>query len=604
LQKELEKAITFYKKRNYNDCLNVLLEIEKRNNLDENFANQISKYKLLSLLSLQRFAEAHALYDQQIENYSKNNKWEKVLESYLAKIRIYIWEWKREQAMMFVTQGEKILEQIDNLTPALIAKKGLFLFWKGHINFLQYHVQESIKLLQQAIAFSDKHSLPETKHHSMHRMALALGFLGKYQQAIEMLKKVLHYFKENGNDLATAGILHNLGVFYAEKGEYQKSRQLFEEKALLVGQTPHDIAAIGDSCWREGEPEKGLELMEQGIGKIKQQLQDEYQNAIYHFILGNLYSRKGEYDRAKQCYQKTIAISEKLNELSLIGFSKIGIAIFYYQSGELEKAKKYGLTALQIFENIDRKYGLGWAHFILAKIYYEKLEKEKAFSHANRCLDLRMAMANKQDMALILRDLLIFLLEDNKFDEIDDFFHQLEVLAKEKNNRIINHNYLLAKALILKSKSRPKSWIQAIDILEKIASEQIADYNTTLVALINLCDLLLNEFGISDDMEILADLETHSSRILDIAQKQNSYSLRVEAYHIRIITLWLQAQHAKVDINIQNAKRLLQEAEELANSYGLLRLSKKIGSQNDKMLEKLETWDEFIRKYYDFIKTS
>ncbi|MGC9778523.1 MAG: hypothetical protein HZR80_04715 [Candidatus Heimdallarchaeota archaeon] len=181
---------------------------------------------------------------------------------------------------------------------------------------------------------------------------------------------------------------------------------------------------------------------------------------------------------------------------------------------------------------------------------------------------------------------------------------QLEEVASTTDNRIVRQNCQLSETLILKSKGRPKYWTQAIDILEKIVSEPIATYNTTLVALINLCELLLNEFSISGDEEVLNDLQTHTSRLLDIAQKQNSYTLRVEVYHIRIITLWLQAQHTKLDINIQNACRLLQEARDLADSHGLIKLSSKITTQNDKMLDQLENWDEFIRKYYDFIKSS
>ena len=59
-----------------------------------------------------------------------------------------------------------------------------------------------------------------------------------------------------------------------------------------------------------------------------------------------------------------------------------------------------------------------------------------------------------------------------------------------------------------------------------------------------------------------------------------------------------------LDINIQNARRLLQEARELAESHGLVKLATKITTQNEKMLDQLENWDEFIRKYYEFIKAS
>ena len=215
-----------------------------------------------------------------------------------------------------------------------------------------------------------------------------------------------------------------------------------------------------------------------------------------------------------------------------------------------------------------------------------------------------MAMGNKQDIAQTLRFLITFLLEKESLDEIETYMSQFEKTAAATDNRIVRQNYSLSKALILKSKGRPKYWTQAIDILEEIVSEPIATYNTTVVAMVNLCELLLNEYSISGDEEVLTDLETHTSRLLDIAQKQNSYKFRVEAYHVRIISLWLQAQHTKVEIDIQNARRLLQEAIDLADSYGLVKLTSRITTQYDNMLEKLENWDGFIRKYYEFIKQS
>jgi tetratricopeptide (TPR) repeat protein len=316
-----------------------------------------------------------------------------------------------------------------------------------------------------------------------------------------------------------------------------------------------------------------------------------------------LNNRIGNKEEALKLYKKTIKQARILPRLGVKGLSHIGIANVYYFRGELDKALEHAQAALKIFEQIERKYGLGWAHFSMMKIYHEMNDYEQALTHGQLCLDHRMVMGNKQDIAQTLRFLIMILLEKERYDETEEYMLQFEQLAKTTENRIVQQNFQLAKALILKSKGRPKYWMQAIDLLEKIVSESIRTYETTLVALINLCELLLNEYSISGDEEVLTDLKTHSSRLLDIAQNQNSYILRVEAYHIRITILWLQAQHTKMEINMQNARRLLQEAHELAESHGLNKLAAKITNQNDKMLEKLENWDEFIRKYYKFIQT-
>jgi hypothetical protein len=186
---------------------------------------------------------------------------------------------------------------------------------------------------------------------------------------------------------------------------------------------------------------------------------------------------------------------------------------------------------------------------------------------------------------------------------VNTYFKQLKELASETDDAITNRCYRLSEALVLKSKTRPKYWIQAIDILEELANDKIVDYELSVTGLILLCELLLNEFSISGDEDVLLDLQTHTSRVVEIAKKQNIYSLRVEAHNLRILSFWIQAQYSKIDIDIQNTRKLLREAKELADEKGLVKLAQKIGNQHTQLLEQLHNWNEFISKYYEFIKS-
>jgi len=597
------ELMSLFKARKFDECLNTVLDLEKQNDLSVGQKKIITDFKIRTYINLNRFSEAHNIFDRAIEIYSKNKDWEKVLENLISKIRMINAEGKFKEALELVEQGELVLKRINKLTAGLIESKGWLLYWRGFVYNWFYKTKESVEYFHVSLDFAEKNALDDIKGQTLHWLGNGYGSLGDYDLALKYQKQALHYFKEIEDEFNIAHLLHNISVIYAEKGEYKKSREYMNKRFKIFGEYPHGIASIGDSYWREGEIEKGLEYMERGLEKAREHFKNAEENPIVQFILANLNGRKGNQEEAMKLYQKILSLDGKTPFRSLIGFSYVGISNIHFHRGELDKAINHAQRALKIFEVFGGKYGMGWAHFVLSKINYEKNDYENALLHAQTCLDLRMAMGNKQDISQSIRFLITFLLEKESFDETDMYLDQLEELVSTTDNRIVKHNYLLSKALILKSKGRPKHWIQAIDFLEEIACEPIADYNTTLVALINLCELLLNEFSISGDEEVLNDLQTHTSRLLDIAQKQNSYTLRVEAYHIRIVTLWLQAQHSKLDINIQNARRLLQEARDLADSHGLIKLASKITTQNDKMLDQLENWDEFIRKYYDFIKT-
>ncbi len=598
----LEDVTSLFKRRKYDECLKIIHEIEEQNKLKVAQKKEIAVFKIRSLIHLKKFSKAYRITNQAIKKYSEKNDWENVLENIIVKIRIVQSEWKLEEALELVDQGESIYKQGKKPTAGLIESKGWLLYWKGFIYHFLYKPKESIKLLHKSLDFAEENSLYDVSGQTLHWLGNGYGTIGEYELCFKYQYQALEYFKEIGDELNVAHLLHNISVSYAEIGEYKKTRECLKERFKITGEYPHGIAAVGDSYWREGELEKGLEYINRGLDDLQEQYEKTDTGFIVTFILANLNSRIGKMNEAMELYLKTIELASVFPRLATIGYSHVGISTVYFFRGELEKALEHAIEALRILENSKNKYGIGWAHFSLMKIYHEKNEYENALSHAQTCLDIRMTMGNKQDIAQTLRFLITFLLEKESFDETDSYLNQFEILASTTDNRIVNQNYRLSKALILKSNVRPKYWTQAIDILEKIVCEPIATYNTTLVAMINLCEILLNEYSISGDEEALNDLQTHTSRLLDIAQKQNSYTLRVEAYHIRIISLWLQAQHSKMDINIQNARRLLQEARDLAESHGLLKLASKITTQNDRMLDKFENWDEFIRKYYEFIK--
>jgi tetratricopeptide (TPR) repeat protein len=597
MENNLEEALELFKTMKYEECLNAILEIEKQDRLDAAQKRKITELKIQSLANSKKFAEAHRIVDQAIERHTNDKEWEKVLENLIMRISILNTNWKLDEALEVIDQGEEILEK-KKLTAGLIESKGWLLYWKGFIYNFQYKPSEAIKWLQKSLSFAEKNSLIKVKGQTLHWLGNQYGILGEYDLCLKYQNQALQHFRDIGDEINVAHLLHNMAVTYAEIGNYKKTREFLRERFKITGEYSHGITVIADSYWREGELEKGLEYIKHGLEKFK----NVDQNFIVTFILANLNSRIGKMDEAKELYEKTIRLASVFPRVSTIGFCHVGISTVYYFRGELDKALEHANESLRILEKCENKYGMGWAHFSLMKIYHEKDDYENALLHGQTCLDLRMAMGNNQDIAQTLRFLITFLLEREGYDETDSYLKQLKELTGKTDNRIVRQNYQLSEALILKAKGRPKHWTQAIDILEEIVREPIATYNTTLVALINLCEILLNEYSISGDEEVLNDLQTHTSRLLDIAQKQNSYRLRVEAYHIRIISLWLQAQHSKLDINIQNARRLLQEARDLADSHGLMKLASKITTQYDIMLEKLVNWDDFIKKYYEFIK--
>jgi len=349
----LEEIMSLFKARKFEECLNGVLDFEKQNNLSSNQKKKISDIRIQSFINLEKFTEAHNIYDHAINKYSESKDWENVLENLIYKIRILNGEWKLKEALEVIDQVESILKQVKKLTAGLIESKGWLLYWKGFIHHFLYKTKESIEYLHESLDFAENNSLNVIKGQTLHWLGNGYGVLGEYDLALKYKNQALQHFKELGDERNVAHLLHNISITYAEKGEYKKTRECFKERFKITGEYPHAIAAIGDSYWREGELEKGLEYIERGLEKLSEQFKNIDKNFIVSFIIANLYSRIGKMDEAMELYKKTIELASVFPRLTTIGYCNVGISTVYFFRGELENALEHAKEALRIFEDIE-----------------------------------------------------------------------------------------------------------------------------------------------------------------------------------------------------------------------------------------------------------
>ena len=89
---------------------------------------------------------------------------------------------------------------------------------------------------------------------------------------------------------------------------------------------------------------------------------------------------------------------------------------------------------------------------------------------------------------------------------------------------------------------------------EQVVEEEVAWHEIKVLALLNLCDLLLRELRISGDREILIEIQQHVHRLQEIAKTQYSHRVLAETYV-------LQAKLALIDLEVSRARQLLNQAQ-------------------------------------------
>jgi tetratricopeptide (TPR) repeat protein len=421
-------------------------------------------------------------------------------------------------------------------------------------------------------------------------------------------------------------------------------RSLYEDVVKLAEQTYKESLGLGKNIlsvdillimanaliWLE-QTEKIHDIIKQGEELLKtlpQELLADYKQreAYIAFLKGWFYIWKNDADRALKHLEHSISLQEEFGTKQKIASSLGAIAwVFTFLKVDYDRALEYAERSITIAEESGNKWCIGYCIMIMSKIHLAKGDLDPGIILCEKSLTFFNDLNNKYMVGFILRPLgeahrqrgeldralecleqslavykefgelmaiarihgrLIQILIDKGDLELArqhlDEFEQINNKLKEKK---VNLLYLYYKALILKTSPRARNRGKAEEILNQILEDEDSSFELILQALTNLCELLLTELRMTNDLEVLDELTQFIARLLNIAEKSHSYSILCETY-------LLQAKLSLLTFDIKKAQRFLTQAQQIAERFDLNLLEKKIATENEDFLKKLDLWEK------------
>ncbi len=348
--------------------------------------------------------------------------------------------------------------------------------------------------------------------------------------------------------------------------------------------------------------------------------------AYLSYVNGWYYTYRNDADSAIKNFEHSLTLREEIGSKKEIAQSLSGIALALGKvKGELVQAIKYAERAFATAKESNNKWSTAWSLQVMAGLYGNKGEIEKAINFYEQSLALYKEINSKRYMSLVLNNivevyrqlgeldralecieqsivlnreldnlkivannhdyLIQILIEKGELERAQQSFHNLEQLNKQLKDKKVNVTYLFDKALLLKTSSRTRNRAEAEEILKQILEEEDLDYELILKALLSLCELLLIELRLTNDLEVLDELNQFIARLLDIAKKSHSYWILCE-------TLLIQAKLSLLTFNIKHAQRFLTQAQQIAERFGLNNLATKISDEQEDLLKKSDLWEK------------
>ncbi|MFX1480086.1 MAG: tetratricopeptide repeat protein [Promethearchaeota archaeon] len=216
----------------------------------------------------------------------------------------------------------------------------------------------------------------------------------------------------------------------------------------------------------------------------------------------------------------------------------------------------------------------------IAESYLHLKEYDKAIRYAKDAIRIK----NRFILPHVLKALIEIYLSKGDIEKAKVYFekfHDNRELLEIKRFKFLD---IYLNALILKSSLRARDRIKAEDLLKEFALNNTIPSEQRIYGIINLCDIYLTELKITNDPEIIDEIQPYIQELLDIASRQNLYVFLAEAY-------FLQAKLLLLTSDIKKAKKFLIQAETIAETYDFKRLAMNISKEHDKLLKQEKIWE-------------
>jgi tetratricopeptide (TPR) repeat protein len=473
----------------------------------------------------------------------------------------------------------------------------ILLILKGKIFCYQEQYKQAVEIGEAAYKLSQKYGKSSYCIDSLIIKAHTLYF-GDIEQAenyiLECEKLLNTSIMEAQSDIIRkkADLLLIKSILFHIKTDHDKALELASQWLLTPDHIKEDLdlsriyCLMADIYIFKSDPNTALNYAKKSL-IIQKKLRNQVGIATSLYLVGLCLYSKGDFDQALKSGKESLTIDEisiysKLNLFHLLG-------AIYREKGELNRTLKYYKRAVRFAEEegyiedfIENTMSIGATYRMKGDL-----------DQASKYLKLSMETAKKYSSSYGVSGSLFYLiltnLDKKSQEQAELNLVKLEQFANKSKSKVFDQLYIIAKALVLKNSGRIRNRTEAELLLKQITEDDITTPQLYLLSLVNLSELFLEELEMTNNPEVLDELNPLITRILKLAERQNAYLWLAE---IKL----LQGKLALIQFKIKDAEHLLTQAQQIAELHSLNLLAIRISNEHDNLLEQLNFWNNLERE--------
>ena len=261
-------------------------------------------------------------------------------------------------------------------------------------------------------------------------------------------RKVGEYYLRYKNDLLRAADYYYRGgdVYEAVRLLLSNIRRLINEghaasardllasivtsKQLTVEQQAEVTEAQGELAAFLGDYGRALEHYQRSLA-IKEDIGDRVGLATTYNDIGGIHRARGGYDSALVWHQKSVALAEELGDRASLAISFNNIGEIHRARGDYDRALNYYQRSLAIKEELGDKSGLAVTLHNIGAVHQDKGQWGEAIAGYQHSLEIAEGLGDKIGLALGLRNLGDVTLASGEVTRALEFFARSQTLFAE-----------------------------------------------------------------------------------------------------------------------------------------------------------------------------
>ena len=352
----------------------------------------------------------------------------------------------------------------------------------------------------------------------------------------------------------------DLAIQYAEE---VISASPFETELLLRAS-----GARAYALWFKGELTESLKQIEVAKALLntlppprRDAIKDK-ESLLYH-LEGTVFLFSGKIMQAWDLFQKALAIRRRLGLQKETAISLNNCGLVYYRLGNYDNAMQYFEESYEICKNNNFSTIISLSLLNMGLIYRSRGHLDHALNSFRLALNAARSVGDTQRTALILGNIFYIHCLTNTSEKGEKEFNELQELHEANmNNKNIDLYYRFNLAMCHKN-GTSSEFIEAQDILRKIINSEIIHHEFVTMSVKHLVELLLREYSVFPNPEILEEINTLLSEKLYLVAKAN------EMLPTLTEALILQSKLQYLMGNNIESQELLDQALENAKEHNL-----------------------------------